>query len=367
MTGPAKIRVLIVDDSLVMRRIIQESLSHDPDIQVVGTASGGRSACEKVQELHPDLVTMDVEMPGMGGIEALREVRLRDPKLPVIMVSSLTRKGATTVLEALGAGANDYVTKPQEAGEALAAVQSIGRDLIPKIKALCSVQRATALRQSRPVPPTPLSPAGVPSLADHLPQFAKPIEILCIGSSTGGPNALSDFFKGLPANLPVPIVLVQHMPPMFTQILAERLHKETLRPCCEAAEGMEIQAGSAYVAPGGKHLEVRRLQGRTFLHLQDGPPEHSCRPAVDVLFRSVVQHFGAATLGVVMTGMGRDGAASAQLIRQAGGQVLAQDQETSVVWGMPGAVVEVGAASTVLPLLELAPAAARWIQQSRRT
>lgn len=364
-----KIRVMIVDDSLVIRRLIAEGLSKDPLIEVVGQISSGRQACEKILEINPDIVTMDIEMPEMSGIETLKEFQKIAPKIPVIMFSSLTRQGATTVLEALVAGAKDYATKPSDVGKMTEAILAIEQELVPKIKALCipkplrnriakpSVESSgsSIFREQKTIIP----PSGIVN-------FKQPVEIFCIGCSTGGPNALSDFFKGISASFPVPIVIVQHMPPMFTKILAERLTTESALRVYEGEEGMRIRAGEAYIAPGGKHMVVEKDQQGAFLKLNEDPQENSCRPAVDVLFRSVVRLYGAATLGLVMTGMGRDGAAGCELIRKAGGKIVIQDEATSVVWGMPGAVYELGIADAMLPLLELSPAISRWVDQSQK-
>lgn len=364
---------------MVMRRLIVESLSKQSEIEVVGQASNGRQALEKVRELNPDLITMDVEMPEMSGIETLQELKKFAPKLPVIMFSALTRQGATTVLEALLAGAKDYATKPADVSNLSDAVQAIELELVPKILALCSKKIPTRTRKEAFGSPSlgrdrfPSGPGQsreaslpVPTNASGAVTFKSPIEVLCVGSSTGGPNALSDFFKGIPATFPVPIVIVQHMPVMFTRILAERLTSESAIKTFEGEEGMIVRPGEAYVAPGGKHMEVVRRGNETVLTLHEGPQENSCRPAVDVLFRSVVKAYGMSTFGVIMTGMGRDGCSGCELIRQAGGKVLIQDQETSVVWGMPGAVFEAGLADRVVPLAELSPTACRWVAESRK-
>jgi two-component system, chemotaxis family, protein-glutamate methylesterase/glutaminase len=341
------IRVLIVDDSTVMRRLVSEAVSRDPDIEVVGTAAHGRIALAKVQQTPPDVMLLDVEMPEMDGLETLRELRKTHPKLPVIMCSTLTSRGAITTLEALAAGATDYVTKPSQVTNFEESIARLSAELIPKIK----IHRKLPLLPLTP-PPSAKRPAakverGTPSR----------IELVAIATSTGGPNALAEVVKALPAGFEVPIVCVQHMPPVFTQLLAERLSAHKTVVCVEGAEGMRVDPGHFYIAPGGRHMEVHRESPTAplTLHLTDAPPENSCRPAADVLFRSVAQYAGARTLAVVLTGMGQDGLRGCELIRERGGMILAQDEATSVVWGMPGYVVQNGIADRVLPLSLVAP------------
>ncbi len=339
-----RIRALIVDDAVVMRKLITESLSRDPDIEVVGTAANGRIGLQKIPQVNPDIVTLDVEMPEMNGLETLREVRKIYPKLPIIMFSTLTRRGAEATLDAIAAGATDYVTKPANVGSVGESIARLEEELIPKIKAHCR-----AALPARTVPTRPATPVGAPR--EPVRRMAtSPVEIVCIGTSTGGPNALADVLTVLPAEFPVPIVIVQHMPPLFTGLLAERLGKRSRLKFHEGAEGEAIRPGHVYIAPGGRHMTVRRDGTTVRLALNDDPPENSCRPAVDVLFRSVAATYGAGTLGVVLTGMGQDGAHGCEHIRERQGQVFAQDKATSVVWGMPGAVVDAGVADRVLPL-----------------
>ncbi|WP_010582842.1 protein-glutamate methylesterase/protein-glutamine glutaminase [Schlesneria paludicola] len=339
----SKIRVLIVDDAVVVRRIVSDVLSADPEIEVVGTAANGKLGLAKIELLKPDLVTMDIEMPEMDGLETLAALRKINRRLPVIMFSTLTQRGAATTLEALTLGANDYVTKPANVGSVAAAQQSLRDQLVPKIKALVNRFRPGPLAAKLPVKP-------------HAPLVMRPlskVEIVAIGVSTGGPNALCEVLLKIPANFPVPIVIVQHMPPMFTRLLAERLDKQSLIGVHEAEIGTRLQAGHAYLAPGDFHMIVKRDGTDVVLALHQGPPENSCRPAVDVLFRSVVEVYKASTLGVIMTGMGQDGLHGCEAIRAANGQILAQDEETSVVWGMPGFVARAGLADNILPLGEI--------------
>lgn len=339
-----------MDDAVVMRRMITEVLGRDPDIEVVGVAPDGRIALQKVTQVNPDVVTMDVEMPGLNGIETVRELRKTHPKLPVIMFSTLTARGGEATLDALAAGATDYVTKPANVGSVTEGLARLETELIPKIKVHCR-------RGSPIVPAAAVRSAPRPSPNDKRPvPAASPVrpDIVCIGCSTGGPNALAELFSGINTVLPVPVVIVQHMPPLFTRMLAERLGKESKNRFFEGEEGMLVEPGCAYIAPGGLHMEIRRDGIRTRIHLHEGPPENSCRPAVDVLFRSVAALYGSKILGVILTGMGQDGCHGSAIIKEQGGTILAQDKETSVVWGMPGVVAEAGLADKVLPLQHVA-------------
>jgi two-component system, chemotaxis family, protein-glutamate methylesterase/glutaminase len=357
-SAAARIRVLIVDDSAIMRKLVAASLSSAPEIEIVGYASSGEAACREVATLKPDLVTMDVEMPGLNGIETVRALRQSHPRLRVIMLSTLTREGAAIVLEALLAGANDYVTKPTGSLSPEQTVQHLAKELLPKIRALVlpPIKSSAPRSKAPPLSPSPTSPAKQNKTARLPPRR---FHLVVIGSSTGGPNALAEVFSKIPRTFPLPIVIVQHMPPMFTKVLAERLDKESPLSFCEGAHGQICLPGHVYLAPGGYHVEVHQSRGQFQLHLQQEPPEQSCRPSVDVLFRSAAQLSGVHTLGVVLTGMGRDGCASSAQIKERGGWILAQNQATSVVWGMPGSVVEAGLADEVLPLGEMAEALLR--------
>lgn len=348
----AKIRVLVVDDAVVFRRLVSEELAADPAIEVVGTAANGKIALAKMTQVNPDLVILDVEMPEMDGLTALREIRKIYPKLPVIMFSSLTERGATETLDALALGATDYFAKPTTVGGLDASLQVLRDELIPEIKALCG--RGTRSTEAIPAaaPPRPRVRSG-------------PIEVVTIGCSTGGPNALAELFAGFPADFPVPIVLVQHMPPMFTRLLAERLSAQFPIRFEEGRSGGSLQPGHAWIAPGDFHMITVRDEQQTRVLLHQDPPENSCRPAADVLFRSVAQAFGPATLAVVLTGMGQDGLRGCEAIKAAGGQVLAQDEATSVVWGMPGFVARAGLADRVLPLGQMAGEIVRRVRTGR--
>jgi two-component system chemotaxis response regulator CheB len=350
------IRVMVVDDSVVVRKIVTDVLSADPDIEVVGTAVNGRIAVGKLEQLKPDLVTMDIEMPEMNGIEAVRAIRAgqgghEHSRLPIIMFSTLTERGASATLDALSAGANEYVTKPANVGSVGQSMESVREQLIPKIKALTGRPvRVGPARVAAPPPPRAAAPRTGPG---------KKPAVLVIGSSTGGPEALAKILPQLPASLPVPVLLVQHMPPVFTRQFAQRLDRLCALHVVEAADGSALAPGTVHLAPGDHHLVVRSTGRGLQTGLNQGPPENFCRPAVDPLFRTAVTAYDGAVLGVVLTGMGADGRNGAGEIRAAGGTVVVQDQATSVVWGMPGAIAQAGFADEVLPLDRIPEAIAR--------
>jgi two-component system chemotaxis response regulator CheB len=347
------IRVMVVDDSVVVRKIVTDVLSADPDIEVVGTAVNGRIAVGKLEQLKPDIVTMDIEMPEMNGIEAVRAIRATRSRVPIIMFSTLTERGASATLDALSAGANEYVTKPANVGSVGQSMESVREQLIPKIKALTGrpVQVGPArAAAAAPPPPRPAAPRTGPG---------KKPAVLVIGSSTGGPEALAKVLPQLPASLPVPVLLVQHMPPVFTRQFAQRLDRLCALRVVEAADGSPLVPGTVHLAPGDHHLVVRSTGRGQHTGLNQGPPENFCRPAVDPLFRTAVTAYDGAVLGVVLTGMGADGRNGAGEIRAAGGTVVVQDQATSVVWGMPGAISQAGYADEVLPLDRIADAIQR--------
>jgi len=334
-----KHRVLVVDDSVVSRRMLSDALSASTDLEVAGVAANGKIALAKLEQTKPDLVILDVEMPELDGLGTLRELRIRRPKLPVIMYSSLTRRGAATTMEALAAGANDYAAKP-EINDQRPAGRQIQEDLLPKIRALLGARP--------PLATSDLLPQSTQAMASPA-----PVELVVIGASTGGPNALAELIPMLPGDLAVPVVIVQHMPPVFTRLLAERLAARTKLKVVEAIEPGPALPGHVYIAPGDHHLEVARVHGRPTLLLNDGPPQNSCRPSVDVLFRSAAREFGASVLAVVLTGMGKDGLLGAAALHQRGARVMAQNEASSVVWGMPGYVAEAGLAQVQLGPVEL--------------
>ncbi len=348
------IRILVVDDSVVIRKLLSETLSSDPELEVVGSAGDGRIGLAKIAQLHPDLITLDVEMPVLNGLETLAELRKLYPKLPVVMFSTLTERGAAATLDALSLGASDYATKPSNTGSGAEAIAAIRAELIPKIKTLCA----------RPLTKLASSPPPRPAIPVRRPAHRR-IEIVAIGTSTGGPNALAEVLPRLPKDFPVPIVLVQHMPPIFTRLLAERLNSHSEIHIQEGSPGVTPHPGQAWIAPGNFHMTLKRSANGSRVDLNRDPPENSCRPSVDVLFRSVAEVYGANVLAVVMTGMGSDGVNGAQCIRARGGEVIIQDEASSVVWGMPGLVHAAGQADAVYPLDELGQEIIRRALQNR--
>ena len=366
-----KIRIMLVDDSAVIRRLLTDVLVGDPQLEVIGSAQNGQIALEKLSAFNPDMIILDVEMPVMDGLETLTEIRKRQPRLPVIMFSSITERGAAVTLEALGRGANDYVTKPANTGNMMASLQRVRDELIPRIKVFCrhllvpaTPTVPTTPTERRAAPKLPVQPElavrpfSTPSLAP-LPRpvtnaTRQRVDIVAIGVSTGGPNALAALLPRLPAHFPVPILIVQHMPPIFTRLLAERLAAQSTLPVAEATAGEVLQPGHIRLAPGGSHLVLERQGAQVRLQLNQDPPENSCRPAVDVLFRSVAATYRGNVLAVVLTGMGNDGLRGCEVIRNAGGQILVQDEASSVVWGMPGFVAKAGLADGQIALNQLA-------------
>lgn len=354
-----RIRVLIVDDSVVVRRIVRDALSNDPAMEIGGVAANGLIALSMIEQTSPDIVTLDVEMPEMDGLELLRRLREKRPNLPVIMFSTLTQRGALATLEALALGARDYVTKPANVGSVTTAIDTIRTELIPKIKALCG-DRSLLLP---PIESTPATRRNVPAPPLLIPH---PLEIVAIGTSTGGPNALAEVLPQLPMDLPAAVVVVQHMPPTFTRFLAERLNATCRMEVMEASSDQMLRPGKIFIAPGDYHIVVEPRGTRMHLCTVRTPPENSCRPAVDVLFRSVAGGYGNRALGVVMTGMGQDGLRGARQMHDAGATIIAQDEATSVVWGMPGYVAQAGLAGKILPLPEIAMEIVRRVRESHR-
>ena len=343
-----KIRVLVVDDSVVIRHLVMHALREEKDIEVVGAEADGAAALARIAEVHPDVITLDIEMPVMDGLTALRQIRKLHPRVRTIMFSTLTTRGASSTFEALALGADDYVAKASNAGSLDQSLASLRGELVPKIRQFFATPAAKA-------PALALAPR--PAVAVPCAQAVRrgaPFRILGIGVSTGGPQALGQLIPQLPASLRVPVMVVQHMPPMFTRLLAERLNSQSQLRVVEAADGMEIRTGTVYIAPGDYHLRLRRSGSGLFGALDRGPQENSCRPSVDVLFRSLAENFGKDVLSVVLTGMGFDGLRGTQALKAAGGYSVVQDQASSVVWGMPGAVAEAGLADGVFPLAALA-------------
>ena len=342
MNGQRKVRVLVVDDSVVMRRVLSEVVTSDPGLEVAGYAANGQIALNLLEQVTPDVITLDIEMPVMDGLATLRALRARRCYIPVIMFSTLTERGAEATIDSLALGASDYVAKPVELGSYNAARDRIREALLPKIKALSRVPADLAAP----------APGSAPSRLRN--KIAGRVDVVAIGCSTGGPNALAQLLPGLPAELAVPVLIVQHMPPAFTRFLAQRLTSLCPLPVMEAAGGEVLQPGKVWVAPGGFHLAVAAESGTQKLQLSQAPPENSCRPSVDVLFRSLPPLFSNRVLAVVLTGMGQDGLRGCELLADIGAQIVAQNEASSVVWGMPGFVAKAGLADAVLPLSEIA-------------
>lgn len=340
-----KSSILIADDSAVVRRVLNLALSKHLNIAIAGTAVNGLEAVEFVKDKKPDLVLLDIEMPIMDGITALKEIRKFNSHIPIIIFSSLTQKGAATTIDALTNGASDYAGKPSNMANIEMAMQSIDQILIPKINSLlqrniqnillpqvtksAAIQAPNSLLQSHPL---------------------KKIHAICIGVSTGGPSALNILFNAWQNPFSVPIFIVQHMPPKFTDFLAQRLSEIGVMQVAEPYDGEEALPGRAYIAPGGMHMALKRSGTQVFIEVHDGPLENSCRPSVDVLFRSAATVYGDHLLAVVLTGMGSDGMLGAAEIRNKHGYVIAQDENSSVVWGMPGSVVKANLAQKILSL-----------------
>ncbi len=346
------VRVLIVDDSVVVRKVVCDALAASADVEVAGTAATGAIALAKIPQLNPDVITLDIEMPGIDGIQTLVEIRKLYPKLPVIMFSTMTERGAAITLEALSLGASDYATKPTNSQSLTDTIEQVGQELVAKIVCLARRPQRAGTPQSQVSPPRRVT-------------SRQRIDIVAIGTSTGGPNALGELIPSLPKDFPVPVVVVQHMPPVFTHLLSERLNKVAAISVREGEAGQKLEAGSVWIAPGGHHMTVARAGRNVALALNDDPPENSCRPAVDVLFRSVAQVYGPNVLAVVLTGMGADGLRGSHWIRENGGDVIAQDETTSVVWGMPGAVVGAGQATEVYPIGTMATEVIRRVTNNR--
>ena len=366
--GDNRLRVLAVDDSAVMREVLRTIFEQHrvereaqrtslPAMELCGVVCDGFECLDAVERLQPDAIVLDLEMPRMDGLGVLARLRAQAPGVPVILCSASTERGAKSTLEALALGAKDYVMKPSLRGTAAAAMESLKQQLLPKLALF-----AQGAGEARPCP------AGVPCGAETQAR----VEVLVLGVSTGGPAALELMLPMLPRSFAVPVLVVQHMPRLFTGALAERLHRLCRMPVREATHGALVKAGTIWLAPGDAHLEVatgtpeaRLAAAGAALRLHHGPALNSCKPSVDYLFRSAAEVYGAGTLALVMTGMGSDGLDGARAVKRAGGCVLAQDQVSSAVWGMPGRVAEAGLADAVVPLAALAAEVMQRVQQNR--
>jgi two-component system, chemotaxis family, protein-glutamate methylesterase/glutaminase len=367
---------MLCDDSAVIRRLVKGALTADPQLEVVYEATNGQDAVDNVGSTRPDVVILDVAMPIMDGIDAARILRRRSRTLPIIMFSSLTGPGAQATMDALAAGASDFAIKPSNSNSFQAATELVQKELIGKIRTLVGIPEETEEETVTPVSTSVgqrdetssgLRPVTFPSPRQaSQPSGNDKISAIAIGVSTGGPQALSKLIAMLPKQFPVPILIAQHMPPVFTGLLAEQLSQQTGHQVKEAKHRDLVSAGEILLAPGNFHLTVGRETNHVVALLDQSPPENSCRPSVDPLFRSVSKTYGREALAVVLTGMGTDGCEGSRSIRQAGGRVFVQDKESSVVWGMPGAVVEIGQADRILPLEQIATELIRAVESKRQ-
>lgn len=365
--GSNRLAVMVVDDSAVIRGIFRRTLEADPDIDVVSAVSNGQQAIDALAKQPIDIVVLDIEMPVMDGMTALPRILEIAPDVKVIMASTLTEKNAAISLEALRIGAADYIPKPTAKYE-IHSADSFKRELVEKIKALggykAQAPKSSALRAPLPsAEKSKTAEPGAPIVKRSVSNV--PPRIISIGSSTGGPQALFKVFEGLKGNIDhLPVVIAQHMPKAFTGILAEHLSKVADARCAEGIDGEPLEAGRIYVAPGDFHMYIEKSGSGHVIRLNQEPAENYCRPSVEPLFRSIAKEFGSATLALMLTGMGHDGLAASETLVDTGATLIAQDEESSVVWGMPGAVANAGLCAEILPIDQIAP---RAINLMRRT
>lgn len=358
------IRVLVVDDSALVRQLLTSVLEQDRTIEVVGTASDPYVARKKIKELNPDVLTLDVEMPRMDGLTFLRNLMRLHP-MPVVMVSSLTERGADITLEALELGAIDFVTKPKV--DIAHQFESYQQELIDKIHAAAKVSRTTLEQRSERL--NSQSHATTRNTADAVihksksSRFITTDKIIAIGASTGGTEAIKVILETLPPDMPG-IVITQHIPPAFSAPFAARMNRVSALSVCEATDGANILTGNVYIAPGDQHLLVERFGGHYRCRLNDGPPVSRHKPSVDVLFRSMAQQVGPNGIAAILTGMGDDGAQGMLEIKEAGAETIAQDENSSVVWGMPGSAVKLMATKKILPLDKIADTLVDWARKT---
>ena len=350
-----KIKVLVIDDSALVRQILVEILKSAKDIEVVGTASDPFVARERIKETNPDVLTLDVEMPRMDGLTFLANLMRLRP-MPVVMVSSLTERGADTTLKALELGAVDFVSKPKV--DVAGTLVDFSEEILAKIRVAAGARVRARSGSVSVVPPKHSADAILPAAAETKKMLRTTDRIVAVGASTGGTEAIREFLMGLPADSPA-VVIAQHIPAAFSAPFTRRMDALCQLSVCEPHDGQYIMPGHVYIAPGGKHLLVERDGARYLCRLNDGPPVNRHCPSVDVLFRSVAQNVGPNAVGVILTGMGDDGARGLKEMRDAGAPTIAQDEASSVVWGMPGAAVKLGAVGEVLPLNRVAEAVMR--------
>lgn len=356
--------VMVVDDSAVIRGLLTRALEQDPLVKVVSSVGNGEAALKALERHDIDVIILDIEMPVMDGLTALPKLLAARPGVKIIMASTLTRKNAEVSLRALQAGAADYLPKPSSTSE-LTGADAFRRELLAKVKALASAvrpaRRASAPRDSRAAPAPVVRAARAITL--RKPSSALP-RLIAIGSSTGGPQALLEVLRDMAASVKLPILITQHMPPTFTTLLAEHIGRATGMACAEGRDGEAVVAGRIYLAPGNFHMVVERSGGGSVIRLNQEPPENFCRPSVDPMLRSLAAVYGASLLSIILTGMGCDGHKGAREVVELGGTVIAQDEATSVVWGMPGAVATGGLCSAVLPLKEIGPSVRKLVMRS---
>jgi len=339
-----KIKVLIVDDSIVTRRIVSDIINSDGDIEVCATAANGIIGLEKIELVNPDVVILDLEMPEMNGLNMLRALRKKRREIPVIMFSVHTSEGASATFEALASGANDFVQKPVNVGNLENVKKNLIEELIPKIKSLYAI----SVQDKNDKQPFILSESDLKKNRSDINN--QRIEALIIGSSTGGPNALAKLIADIPSDIGVPVLIVQHMPPLFTKLLAERLASKSKIGVFEAVSGMTVEKNNIYIAPGDFHMTVKKEGNAVKIQTNKDEQENSCRPSVDVLFRSAAEVYGCNILAVILTGMGHDGLKGCAAVKKAGGRIFVQDKETSVVPSMPGSVSSAGLSDGVFPI-----------------
>ena len=381
-TRQRKLRVMVVDDSVVIRGMISRWIGAEPDMEVIASLRTGQDAVNQLERINPDVAVLDIEMPDLDGISALPQLLAKKRDLIIIMASTLTRRNAEISFKALSLGASDYIPKPESTREASAA-ETFRHDLIQKIRHLgARVRRSTHAPAHASPPlapvhdrsreaPAPRTPTPSPASASQSALMRRPFgtlapRVLLIGSSTGGPQALMSVVSAIgPVIDRFPVLITQHMPPTFTTILAEHLARSSHRPAHEAIDGEIVKAGTIYLAPGGRHMRVVRHGTEVAIALDDGPPVNFCKPAVDPLFTSAIDVWQGGIMSVILTGMGSDGMRGGKEIVAAGGSVIAQDEATSVVWGMPGAAANAGICAAVLPLNQIAPKLVRLFSGDR--
>ena len=370
MPSESPIRVMLVDDSAVVRSLMVQVLASDPDITVAASAANGQLAVQLLRSSNVQVILLDIEMPVMDGLTAIPKLLEIDPKVKIIIASTLTQRNAEISLKAMGLGAVDYIAKPTSPRD-IGLEGDFRRELLAKIKSHGMVR----VKRPKPEPAADLRVRATSSPAPRPAQATSPIalrkpglnypKVLAIGSSTGGPQALLAFLRNVPKTIGVPIIVTQHMPATFTAVLAQHLEKACGWPCKEGFDGAVLSPGTIHVAPGGYHMVIEGSSAQLTARLTQTPPENFCRPSVDPMMHSLVKAVGGHVLAVMLTGMGNDGLSGFRKVVDAGGTVIAQDEETSVVWGMPGAVATAGICAAVLPLPELAPYVVKFFEKTK--